>query len=96
MTSGALVIAAQDNVATALRPLVKGETIRLKIDEREIAVTLRQDLAFGHKLALKGIKAGEAVVKYGEVIGTATAAIQPGEHVHVHNLQGLKGRGDRR
>ncbi|AWK89585.1 UxaA family hydrolase [Azospirillum thermophilum] len=40
----------------------------------------------GHKVAVQPIAAGEPVRKYNQVIGFATAAIAPGEHVHVHNL----------
>jgi altronate dehydratase small subunit len=36
------------------------------------------------------------VIKYGETIGLATSDISPGEHVHVHNVEGQRGRGDRR
>ena len=41
----------------------------------------------GHKYARVPIKAGDAVIKYGEVIGIATADIAVGEHVHTHNLK---------
>jgi altronate dehydratase small subunit len=34
------------------------------------------------------------VRKYAEVIGLATEKIARGQHVHVHNVEGLKGRGD--
>jgi altronate dehydratase small subunit len=37
---------------------------------------------------------GDDVVKYGEIIGRATADIAKGEHVHVHNIESLRGRGD--
>ena len=40
----------------------------------------------GHKFALCDIKAGEYVIKYGEVIGRATADIASGEWVHSHNV----------
>ncbi|MBX3619313.1 MAG: altronate dehydratase [Rhizobacter sp.] len=40
----------------------------------------------GHKIALRAIASGEVVRKYGQVIGLATQAIAPGEHVHTHNL----------
>ena len=40
-----------------------------------------------HKVALDGIPAGGVVVKYGHVIGFATQAIYPGDHVHSHNLE---------
>ena len=41
----------------------------------------------GHKYALKDIKKGENVIKYGSPIGHATQDISKGEHVHVHNLK---------
>ena len=47
----------------------------------------------GHKLALRQIGSGEEILKYGSVIGRATQDILPGEHVHVHNVQSLRGRG---
>ncbi len=45
------------------------------------------EIPAGHKAALRPIAAGERVVKYGFPIGIATAAIAPGEHVHVHNVR---------
>ncbi len=39
----------------------------------------------GHKVAVRPIAAGEAVRRYGQVIGFATQPIAPGRHVHVHN-----------
>ncbi len=73
-----IVISPLDSVAVALAPLKKGE-------EAE-GVTLAEDIEKGHKFALKPIKSGERVIKYGEVIGRATADIAPGEHVHTHNM----------
>jgi altronate hydrolase len=40
----------------------------------------------GHKLATRAVDAGKPVRRYNQIIGFATRAIQPGEHVHVHNL----------
>ena len=40
----------------------------------------------GHEIATATIKRGEAVGKYGQVIGFASSAISPGEHVHTRNL----------
>ncbi len=45
------------------------------------------NLEDGHKYALRDIKAGENVIKYGNPIGHATADIKKGEHVHTHNLR---------
>lgn len=77
-----LQIAAEDNVAVALGDLEAGE--RLGIPGGQ--VTLTAPIPSGHKLALRPIRAGEKVVKYAAPIGSATRDIQPGEHVHVHNL----------
>ena len=49
-------------------------------------IVLKDSLSTGHKVALKPIKAGEEILKYGQVIGVATKDIAAGEHVHVHNL----------
>jgi len=38
---------------------------------------------------------GTPLIKYGETIGSATEYIKQGDHVHVHNVEGLRGRGDR-
>ena len=56
-----------DNVAVALRPLAKGETL----DVAGVKVSLLEDIPQGHKFALRFIKAAEEVVKYGFRIGYA-------------------------
>jgi altronate dehydratase small subunit len=56
---------------------------------------LSQDIPFGHKFSTKDIQKGEPVIKYGEIIGKAITNISKGGHVHVHNVEGLKGRGDK-
>jgi len=86
-----LVLHPHDNVATAVSALAPGE--KISVDAAEI--TLLEPIPFGHKLALRAIRPGEEIIKYGEVIGRATASIKKGAHVHVHNVEGLRGRGDR-
>jgi altronate hydrolase len=85
-----IVITPRDNVATALEALATGQTI----DADGRVVTVREPIANGHKIALAAIRAGEPVVKYGNPIGTATADIAAGSHVHVHNVASGRGRGD--
>ena len=77
-----IVLDPADNVATALVPLVPGQTVA--------DVTLVADIPRGHKFALRRIAAGRPVVKYGQPIGRATKPIAPGEHVHVHNLMSAR------
>ena len=70
-----------DNVAVAVDALEAGTTFSL--DRTREAVTA---VPAGHKIALAPIAAGDPVIKYGFPIGRATAAIEPGEWIHSHNL----------
>lgn len=78
-----LKINAADNVAVALADLSAGETL----DVGGVVVTLRDDIACGHKFALCDIAEGANVVKYGYPIGHATAAVPRGGWIHSHNLR---------
>jgi len=86
----ALRLKDDDDVAVALRPLAPGDQVRFP--DRTIAV--RVAIPSGHKLAVRAIEAGTLIRKYGQVIGRAAAPIAAGEHVHVHNVEGTRGRGD--
>jgi altronate dehydratase len=86
----AIVVSAQDNVATALEALEAGQTIQAGA----AAVAVLEAIPRGHKVALRPIRAGEIVVKYGSAIGHASADIAAGTHVHTHNVASDRGRGD--
>ncbi|MFO0851437.1 MAG: altronate dehydratase family protein [Gemmataceae bacterium] len=73
----------QDNIAVAARPVPAGTT--LQTDRGE--VTVPAAVRMGHKFALSAIKEGDAVLKFGQVIGFASQRIEPGEHVHVQNVK---------
>ena len=94
MQRDAIVIKGEDNVATALRDLARGEVAAVGIGEATASVTLRDAITFGHKFAVRDIARGEFILKYGETIGRATADIPAGAHAHVHNIESLRGRGD--
>ena len=96
MTQQAIVIDKKDNVATALQDLDRGSDIHVSIEGHTVHVVLTQHIPFGHKFSLRDIGQGEAVTKYGETIGVATQDIRRGEHVHVHNVESRKGRGDKK
>ena len=76
-----LKINPNDNVAIAVRDLEKD----LKIEEFDLS--LKEDIKRGHKFAIKDIKKGEDIVKYGMPIGHALADIKKGSWVHIHNLK---------
>src|SRR5947207_8951799 len=71
-----------DNVAVAARALQPGEQVRFDGD----TLTVGGRVGLGHKVALRPIRKGEPVLKYGQIIGFASRDIAPGEHVHVHNV----------
>lgn len=73
-----------DNVAVALCDLKAGQEVTLTDGH---ALTLLEDIDFGHKVAVCDIPQGEKVLKYGLPIGSATRNIAAGEHVHVQNIK---------
>lgn len=93
--TGFVIVDDRDNVATALAPIGKGVVIECGREDARGRVVLNEDIPYGHKFALVSIPPGGNVIKYGETIGRATCLIRPGDHVHVHNVEGLRGRGDR-
>jgi altronate dehydratase small subunit len=94
MEKTAIAIKEQDNVATAIRDIPAGQQAAVGVGEQTIFIQVAQDIAYGHKFALRAIAKGEAVLKYNCVIGRATCDIEPGQHAHVHNMESLRGRGD--
>lgn len=86
---------AKDNVATILASDVKkGATVPVTVEGKRLEVKVNADIPFGHKIAIKPIASGKTVYKYGLSIGRATADIAIGDHVHIHNIEPLRGRGD--
>ena len=56
-------------------------------EDRTIELECRQDIPIGHKVALKDMKVGDTVIKYGVDIGKVVQPIRKGEHAHVHNIK---------
>ncbi len=83
----------KDNVATAKSVIRTGTLLKLRGGKK---VEAREEIPFAHKIALRKISRGEAVIKYGERIGRATRAIEPGEWVHIHNVRGERGKGKKK
>ncbi|SDW91300.1 UxaA family hydrolase [Paenibacillus sp. CF384] len=90
----ALYMDERDHVATALRDMKAEEAIHYRNAAGLQLITLAEDIPFGHKVAISDIASGQDVRKYGEVIGRAVKPIMIGCHVHVHNIEGIRGRGD--
>ncbi|MEM0453089.1 MAG: UxaA family hydrolase [Sulfolobales archaeon] len=88
----ALILNPRDNVAVALSNLKENEEVEIQAEDKVIIVKLVNEIPFGHKFSIKAIRSGEPILKYGEVIGIAIKDIIAGEHVHIHNVKGLRGR----
>jgi (2R)-sulfolactate sulfo-lyase subunit alpha len=84
-----LIHDSRDNVGVAVADIQSGQVAQgVSLDGKaQMQLQAIQDIALGHKIALKDIKVGETVIKYGEDIGRVVAEIQQGAHVHVHNLK---------
>lgn len=80
-TSLVIRLHSDDDVAIARAPITSGTTLA------EVGgIVARDDIPAAHKVALRAIKAGNPVRRYGQIIGFATQAIEPGAHVHTQNV----------
>lgn len=80
--TSAILLHPQDNVAVARLSLPAGHRVVVPGAE----MTVLTSIPMGHKLALRLIRTGESVLRYGERIGRAKIDIEPGAHVHTHNV----------
>ena len=80
MPSVAIRLNPADNVVVARADLLPGT----RLDE--FGITVRTHVPAGHKVAIAGVALGEPVRRYGQIIGFATVAIEPGQHVHTQNI----------
>jgi altronate hydrolase len=78
--SSILRLHAEDNVLVAIQALGKSQFLETE------KVVCRAAIPQGHKVAARPIAAGQTIRKYGQIIGVATSDIQPGDHVHSHNM----------
>ncbi|MFW9783156.1 MAG: UxaA family hydrolase [Candidatus Heimdallarchaeota archaeon] len=86
-----LVINTIDNCATALEDIPKDSNLEYNNE----FLTIKDNIALGHKFALKDIDSGKDVIKYGEIIGIATQNIKEGEWIHIHNIKSAYMEGSR-
>lgn len=85
-----LVHDPRDNVGVVVVEGLKAGTEMLCVvtqDDSDFRLVAGMDVPIGHKVALRDLRSGDTVIKYGEDIGRMTAPVRRGEHVHVHNLR---------
>lgn len=92
MTVRVFLIDEADNVATNVADEIPKGTM---VETGGVSVETRDVIPYGHKLAIQPITKGSTVLKYGLSIGSAVVDIQPGSHVHTHNVESNRGRGDK-
>ncbi len=82
----AIRLHTRDNVAIAKVDLDADTVLTLNDAAGASRVVIGTPIPSGHKVALHPIARGEPVRRYGQIIGFATQSINPGEHVHTHNM----------
>ncbi len=91
----AIMMKAVDNVCTVVEAVPAGSEVVVSLSGTTGKARVTENIPFAHKFAVRDIPPGGAIIKYGEVIGLATKSITAGQHVHVHNLESCRGRGDK-
>jgi altronate dehydratase small subunit len=84
----AVMLRDEDNIGVALVDL-KPEA-EVKIYGRDVRVRLVEHIPYQHKFSVKQVGSGQEIIKDGVVIGKATQDIARGQHVHTHNMTGLR------
>ncbi|SNT73510.1 UxaA family hydrolase [Paracoccus seriniphilus] len=80
----------EDNVGVVVVENLAAGTDMLCVvtaDNSDFRLTAKADIPIGHKVALKPLKAGDTVIKYGEDIGKMVGDAEVGDHVHTHNCK---------
>lgn len=90
-------ISVNDSVATALEEISIGDIVKVfnKNGDYLFSLIASSNIPIGHKIAVSDYDTGSIIFKYSQPIGEACQTILTGEHVHTHNLRGLRGRGDK-
>ena len=89
-----IVMSSSDNVGNAIEDITKGDVVAYEVGGERRMFTALEDIPFGFKAAVKDIPSGGDIVKYKEAVGRAAKPILAGECVHIHNVEGKRGRGD--
>jgi hypothetical protein len=78
-----ILLSPKDNVAVAVRDIPPGAEVTVE----GATVVAADAIPLGHKMALRRIEPGQKILKFGVPVGSATALIEPGRHVHMHNVK---------
>jgi hypothetical protein len=81
--SQSILLHEDDNVLVVVSPVAAGDLLPVSGG----TVPAREGIAIGHKIARRALAVGDKVIKYGAPIGSMTAAVAPGEWIHMHNMK---------
>ncbi len=79
----------KDNVAIVLADLKPDQVVIVEDDK----IRVREEIPYGHKIALEDVAEGGTIYKYGEPVARCIQKIQKGDWVHVHNVESIRGVG---
>jgi (2R)-sulfolactate sulfo-lyase subunit alpha len=83
-----LVHDEKDSVGVVVVDVKPGDLEGRALDtNKTVKARALMEIPLGHKLALKDLKVGDTVYKYGCDIGKVVAPVKAGEHVHIHNIK---------
>ena len=82
----ALIVEKNDDEAVVLEAIHVRDKVTYRYGDEERSVVSLSEVPVYHKVAVRDIKRGDHILKYGEKLGVATQDIKLGEHVHVQNL----------
>ena len=90
----ALLLDRRDNVAIALHDIAPKTSVKMMRGSKYFEMFVTEAIPFAHKFATTNIEKGYPIYKYGEVIGKATKPIRAGQHVHIQNVESIRGKVD--
>ena len=79
-----------DDVAVMASTGVAGQNCIIRGPSGQAEITLTTDVPFAHKVALRALKAGDVVKKFGYPIAKMSCDVPAGSHIHTHNVAGAR------
>ena len=86
MKVNALIMDEIDNVVTCVTEVAKGEAIVYQNGSEFLTLCAEEDIPYCHKIALKDFAEGDAVIKYGELIGKTNCSVAKGHLINHENI----------
>ena len=90
----AIILKPGDNIGVALITLKPGESAKIYGQDTQVKIT--DPVPYQHKFSIISINTEDKIIKDGVVIAKATQDIEKGQHVHTHNMTGLRLKGGNR